>query len=384
MKKKMLSLATVLCLGIGFVGGCNKDNNSFKKLTIEGQDIVLTVGKDSKYTADDLFSGMLSTEVGAQTAYEKILKMIVENSVDTDSNMEASWELLLDSFEEEVASKVASEGMSKKEARTTLLTEQGYSSISEKKEAYFYEVKLAKLQDEYWKEKKDYYFEEYLKERLPYYVKHILVNTGYTEARGPYNSIIDSDDANDLYDVYSLLAKGEKFSYVMNHKSEDKTDGTGYHMDLTTSFVPEFLHGVFVLDSLLKNKTAEVEGLTTDVLSYYVNNLASTSEENDYNFNVIYASDIETLGEKSSVAEKNDISTCVNDDEEDKETCSGGLSDSTAYGSASALYTRTIIFNQTFNNPGISVIALDEDLPNAHYVELTIDGKKQKFLDTYI
>ena len=68
--------------------------------------------------------------------------------------------------------------------------------------------------------------------------------------------------------------------------------------------------------------------------------------------------------------------------DENKEVEVGNLTNSNAYGTNSSLYTRTIIFNQTFNNPGISVIAydLDKELPEGRYMELTINGKKQKVL----
>ena len=380
MKKKWLSLAMVLCFGISFAGGCSKESDSFTKLNLDGYDIVLKIGDKAKYTADNLFSDMLNTEEGVQTAYEKILKMIVENSIETDANMEASWDLMLDSFEEEVKTLAATEGISEKEARKNLLAEDGYGSIQEKKEAYFYEIKLSKMQENYWNERMGYYFEKYFNDRLPYYVKHVLVKTGYTAARGPYASIIDTDDANDLFDVYSMLAKGEKFSYIMNHKSEDtgSVDGTGYHMDLTTSFVTEFLHGVFVLDSLLKNETAKVSGLTSEVLDYYVN---STAGGKDYNFNVIHASDIVALKDNASSSQSNSISAYKKDDE-NKDVSAGTLSNSSLYGTTSSLYTKSIIFNQTFNNPGISVIAYDlnEEIPGGKYMELTINGENKKLL----
>ena len=307
--------------------------------------------------------------------------MLVENTIETDKNMEASWELLLDSFEDEVETKSLSEGISEDEAREALLKEDGFESIEEKKKAYLYEVKLSKLQDKYWKERKNYYYEKYLEERMPYYVKHVLVKTGYSSARGPYASVIDSDDANDLYDVYDLLTKGEKFSYIMNHKSEDSgsADGSGYHMDLTTSFVTEFLHGVFAFDSLTKDKTGEVTGMTSEITDFYLNQ--AQAGEKDYNFNVIYASDIKTLGDKASSSDYNSISTYEKDDEQN-EVSVGSLSNSNAYGSTSALYTRSIIFNNTFNNAGISVIAydLDEEMPSDNFVEMKINGKTQKVL----
>lgn len=380
MKKKMLSLATVLCLGIGFIGGCKKDENTFNKLNLDGHDIVLMLGDNTKYTADDLFGEMLNSELGSKTAYEKILKMIVENTIESDANMETSWDLMLEKFEESVQSKSLSEGISEDEAREALLLEEGYSSIEEKKDAYIYGVKLSKLQEKYWNERKGYYYEQYFNARLPYYVKHILVKTGYSSSRAPYASVIDSDDAKDLYDVYSLLAKGEKFAYVMNHKSEDATDGNGYHMDLTTSFVTEFLHGVFALDSLMKDETSKVQGLNSEILDYYVNG-ATMGEDGDYKFNVIYASDLEVLGKEATGSDANKIYTYENDEEDgDKEVSVGQLSDSSAYGSNSAMYTRSVIFNRTFNNPGISVISLDNNFTGSNYMELTINGKTHKLL----
>ena len=53
--------------------------------------------------------------------------MVVESSVDIDPNMRASWELLVDSFEEQVKTKAASEGISEDEAREKLLAEEGYA-----------------------------------------------------------------------------------------------------------------------------------------------------------------------------------------------------------------------------------------------------------------
>ena len=156
MKKKWLSLATLLCFGVGFISGCKNDGSSFDTLNIDGHDIVLTVG-DTKYTADELFAEMLDSQTGAEEAYKTILRMMVENVIETDSNMEASWELMLDSFEEEVESKSLSEGISEDEAREALLKEEGYTSVDEKKAAYLYEVKLAKFQENYWNDRKDYY-----------------------------------------------------------------------------------------------------------------------------------------------------------------------------------------------------------------------------------
>ncbi len=371
MKKRWLPLVLLFCFCVCFIGGCKDENNSVvDKLNIDGKDIILKVG-DKTYSADELFSDMLNSGVGVQSAYSKILEMVVESSVEVDSNMEASWELKLDAFEEEVATYASSNGVSEDEARTQLLSDEGYSSVEEMKNAYYYEVKLDKVQDMYWEEKKDEYYDAYFEARLPYYVKHVLVKTSYNSTRGMYATTIDSSDAKALHKVYDMLVNGYKFSYIMNQVSEDtgsKDTGLGYHMDLTTSFVSEFLHGVFVFDALLKNQTSEVIGLTNDVLSLY------SSSTTGYNFGVINASDIEALGDSSESSSYEDIRMYEGDDTESKDTIYN------AYG-YNSLYSRSIIFNQTFNNPGISVIAydLDEDAPE-NVVSININGVSKNVL----
>lgn len=380
MKKRWLSLLMLFCFSMCFISGCkDTENGPVSKLNVEGSDVVLKIG-NTNYTADELFADMLKTGVGAEEAYERILRMVVESSVPVDSNMEASWDLLLESFEENVKTTAASGGISEDEARKQLLTEEGYASIEEKKEEYYYSVKLAQLQDEYWDNNKYDFYSKYFNERLPYYVKHVLVKTPYTSARGAYSTIIESSDAKALFNVYDWLVKGYDFSQIMNEYSEDpgsSDTGLGYHMDLTTSFVTEFLHGVFIFDALLKGKTAELEGTgITEAAKLY----ASTNKGEGYNFGVINASDIEVLGAEASDSDIKSITMyekTVNEETSKEEEKNVGTV-STAYGSSYSLYARSIIFNQTFNNPGISVIAYDveRDGVDAPTAKININGKE--------
>lgn len=361
MKKKLMSLMLLFGLSLSFVSGCKKDDGSVvDSLNIEGKDIVLKVG-DTVYSADELFGDMLSSQTGAKEIYEKVLRTVVESTIDIDKDMEASWDLLVDAFEEKVKTQAASTGASKKEVRKQLLAEEGYSSMAEKKDAYFYSVRLNEIQDKFWKERKDYYTDLYFENRLPYYVKHVLVKTGYTASRAPYASVISSDDATDLYDVYDMLENlyddneklRYKFSYIMNEKSEDpgsNNTGYGYYMDLTTSFVSEFLHGVYMFDTMIKDETDEIYGLNSGVKAFY------TGKTSGYNFGYINASDIESLGKVASDTHDNNITIC----KDGMDTCKETSTLYTAYdNSTTSLYSRTMIFNQTFNNAAINVIAYD-------------------------
>lgn len=384
MRKKWLPLLTLFCLSISCVGGCSSDNTStVDRLTIDGEDVVLKVG-DKTYKAVELFESLLKGEDGAQEIYEKVLKMVVNNTMSTSSDMETSWDLKLEAFEEDVEEYAASNSVSEKEARKTLLANEGYSSIDEMKEEYLYSVKLSKLEDKYWEDNKEELYEEYFEKMLPYYVQHVLVKTSYNTTRGAYANSIASTDATDLYEVYEMLKNGEKFNYIKNEKSEDTGSSNtklGYYMDLTTSFVSEFLHGVFTFDALLKGKTSEVSGLTSEVLELY----KSTNVSNEgYNFSYINASDIEALGKTASSTTDNNIT--IYKDVEDTEN--GGTKEESngtiysAFGSSTdLLYSRSMIFNQTFNNPGISVIVydLDDDVAS-NTTTLNINGENKKVL----
>lgn len=386
MKKKLMSLIMLFGLSLSFVSGCKKDDDSVvESLNLEGKDIVLKVGNKT-YSADDLFGDMLSTTTGAEDLYNKVLRTVVESTIEIDPDMEASWDLLLDSFEKEVETYAASNGVSEKDAREKLLTDQGYASIEEKKDAYFYDVRLNEIQDKFWKERKDYYSDLYFNSRLPYYVKHVLVKTGFTSSRAPYASVISSDDATDLYDVYDMLENlydendklRYKFSYIMNEKSEDpgsNNTGYGYYMDLTTSFVTEFLHGVYMFDAMLKGETDKIYGLTSDVTDFYT---SSVTGENEYGFGYINASDIESLGSAASSTVDNNITIC----KDGMEKCEETSTIYTAYDSSStSLYSRTMIFNQTFNNAAINVIAydLEGDAPK-NTKTIKLNGVEKKVL----
>lgn len=377
MKKKLLSLLMLFGLSLSAVSGCSNDDTSVvERLNQDGKDVVLKVG-NTVYTADQLFKDMLESEAGIETVYEKVLRMIVETNVPINDNMRASWELLMDSFDEEVETYALSNGVSEDEARTQLLTEEGYSSVEEKEDAYFYGLRAKEFQDKYWKERKDYYFERYFEERLPYYVKHVLVYANYTPARGAFATTTDPEDATNLYEVYKMLVDGKKFSYIMNEKSVDNNGATssantgrGYYMDLGTSFVTEFLHGVYMFDALQKGKTSNVTGLPSEVSTFYANN----------NFNIINASDIEALGKTADSYTNNNVTIY----EDGKDIVTSG-NDSTSTGKTlytdSSMYSRSIIFNQTFNNPGISLINYDlkGDLP-ANSAEITVKGEKYNVL----
>ena len=287
MKKRWLSLLMLFSVCLCSVGGCKKNNDSaVDKLVIDGNDVVLKIG-DTKYTANDLFGDLLSSEAGVKGAYEKLLKAIVLNSVDDDSSLDASWELKLDSFNDDVKTYMNQNSVSKSDAEKAVLKEAGYETIDEMKDEYYYGVKLAKLQEKYWNEKSNYYYEEYLKNNLPYYVRHALVKADYQSTRGTYASTITADQSKKLYQVYSKLVKGDKFYTIMQDVSDDtgsNKTGQGYMMDITTdNFETEFLHATMIFDALLRNKTDKVTGLNTDILSEFM-----TSNSNGYNFRKYY------------------------------------------------------------------------------------------------
>ena len=109
------------------------------------------------------------------------------------------------------------------------------------------------------------------------------------------------------------------------------------------------MYGVFVFDAMTKGETDSLTGSgITKVAKLYE---GKGGGENNFNFGVINASDIEVLGKESSNSDIKSISMYekkLNEDTQLYEEVSSGTI-STAYGSSYALYARSIIFNQTFS-----------------------------------
>ena len=396
MKRKNLSFMTLFMLTASLVGGCSCSKGNNENVS----ELVIKVG-DKEYSAKELYNELLSTGTGANEAFAKVLRAVVESSVETHPNIQAAADLAAESFEEDVENDALANGTSKDESRKKLLEEKGYSSVDEMKADIIYEQKLTRITESYWEENKASYFDGYVEDRLPYLIRHVLVKIDDSNANKISNNVtVSKDDAKKLYDVIKRFENGDKFSYVANQESEDTgstAKGGAYYMDMTSGangFVDEFVYGTYAFDAYTTrveesdtvkyvygatDKVNKLKGLSdTDTFSkYYANgfNFVDMSVvnllEKVYDQTSYSDKDYFQISAVNKVGEGTDITY---------ETADGNINSTENY------YARSIIFNRAFNKPGVSVIGYNKlsDIPEGvtNYVELKLSATESKYILT--
>lgn len=386
MKKKNLSFMTLFMLTATLVGGCSCGKQSNENVS----NLVIKVG-DKEYSAKELYNDLLSTGIGANEAFSKILRLVVEQSMETTSNIQAAADLAAESFEKEVENDAAANGISKEESRKKLLEQKGYTSVEQMKSDIIYEQKLTRITESYWEENKESYFEGYIQSRLPYLVRHILVKIDDTNANKIANNVsISQTDGQKLVDVIKDLEKEGDFDTVARFESEDtgsNITGGAYYMDNTygaNGFVDEFVYGTYAFDTYT---TKSVEG---DVTTYTyganqtkLNKLSGLNDTDTFakyykdGFNFVDMSIVNMMGEvynKTTLSNKDYFTIDVVDSE--GKTASN-------LNSTENYYARSILFNNAFNKPGVSVIGYssktEAEESAAHYVEFK-NGNDTKYI----
>ena len=386
MKKKNLSFMTLFMLTATLVGGCSCGKQSNENVS----NLVIKVG-DKEYSAKELYNDLLTTGIGANEAFSKILRLVVEQSMDTSPNIQAAADLAAESFEEEVANNAVSNGISKDEARKKLLEEKGYTSVEQMKSDIIYEQKLTRITESYWEDNKETYFEGYIKARLPYLVRHILVKIDDTNANKIANNVsISQTDGQKLFDVIKDLEKEGDFDTVARFESEDtgsNITGGAYYMDSTygaNGFVDEFIYGTYAFDTYTTKSVSN--GVTTYTYGADETKLSKLTGLNDVNaftkyyedgFNFVDMSIVNMMGEiynKTTLSNKDYFTIDVVDGE-------GNTASNP--NSTENYYARSVLFNQAFNKPGVSVIGYNSkeeaEASAAHYVEFK-NGNDTKYI----
>lgn len=391
MKKTNLSFMTLFMLTTALVGGCSCGKQSNENINTNVFEI-----DGKKYSADELMKQLLSTSTGENEAFAKILRVVVENSMDTLPNIQAAADLAAKSFEEEVETYALQNGVSVEDARKSLLEEKGYESVDDMKADIIYEQKLTRITESYWEENKNKYYDEYIEARLPYLIRHVLVKV-QASANGnkiANNVAISQDEAKKLFDVIKDLEKEGDFDTVARLESDDpgsNMTGGAYYMDNSygtgsSAFVDEFLYGTYAFDTYTKRsvedgKVKYTYGADQDKLEKLVG-LKDTETFAKYyesGFNFVDMSIVNMLGEvynKTTQSNKNYFTISVVDKDG---------KDASNLNSSENYYARSIIFNRAFNKPGVSVIGYNtkEEAVKAgakHYVEYKVDNTTKYIL----
>lgn len=401
MKKKNLSFMTLFMLTASLVGGCSCNKQSNENVS----NLVIKVG-DKEYSAKDLYNELLSTGTGANEAFAKVLRLVVESAMDTTPNIQAAADLAAENFETEVENDSITNGTSKDDSRKKLLEEKGYSSVDEMKADIIYEEKLERVTQNFWETRKTGYFERYMEARLPYLVRHVLVKIDDTNGNKIANNVsISQSDGEKLYDVIKRFESGDKFSYVANQESEDTgstATGGAYYMDNTygvNGFVDEFVYGTYAFDayttkSVEDGKTVYTFGADEEKVSKLtgLNDTETFAKYYENGFNFVDMTYVNALGDvynQTTLANKDyfNIGVVNKVEEEGKEptyeSASGNLN------SSENAYARSIIFNRVFNKTGVSVIGYnsESEIPesvkdNGNYVELKMSDTESKYILT--
>lgn len=390
MKKKNLSFMTLLMLTATLIGGCSCDNKSNENVN----SLVIKVG-NKVYSAKELYNELLSTGTGTNEAFAKVLRLVVEQTMETTANIQGAADLAAESFEEEVKTNAASNGISRDEARKQLLKDKGYESVEQMKSDIIYERKLDLMTTTYWEENKEAYYNEYVANRLPYLIRHVLVKIeDYTNANKIANNVnVSQPEAKKLADVVKDLEQHGDFVETAHLYSEDPGSvGTGgaYYMDNTygaNGFVDEFVYGTYAFDAYTTR--TEVDGNVTYTygpVEDKISKLAGLSDteafatyyENGFNFVDMNLFNI--LGEVDDQTDRNakDFFSIDNYNQDGTKSTSS-MNDTDNY------YARSIIFNRAINKPGVSVIGYNTKeeaiAANAkHFVEYKVENDTKYIL----
>ena len=345
MKKTVLSLAVASLV----LAGCGKSSKELSKKTVDGKDVIASIGGEYIYT-DDVNDIIVGTNSGNETIYNQVSKLLTQTAYPITSDIKASAEVKVEQFKTTAKETAAANGTDYDTELETALSDLGVSSIKELQKYYEYDLQLSKLTDKYWEEKEEAYYESYVDNALPYHLSHTLVTVGATDMY--FLDSISADYAKKIGNVIKDLKNGRTFDFVAQNYSDDGSADKGGDlglMDVHTSFVSEFKYSVYMLDYYTQ-------------LTKNANFFSSTSQLYQNTVNALKNSDFYANGLNQIPMSKAELLLSA--------------ADKTTYNvnnySYTRTYTRNIIFNNYFNQPGASVIVFDDE---TKLIENKVDGQ---------
>ena len=334
MKKTVLSLAVASLV----LAGCGKTSKELSKKTVDGKDVIASIGGEYIYT-DDVNDLIVGTNYGNESIYNQVSKLLTKTAYPITSDIKASAEVKVEQFKTTAKETATTNGTAYEDELETALSDLGVESIKDLQKYYEYELQTAKLADKYWEEKEEAYYESYVEEALPYHLSHTLVTIGATDMY--FLDSISADYAKKIGNVIKDLKNGRTFDFVAQNYSDDSSADKGGDlglMDVNTAFVSEFKYSVYMLDYYTQlTKKADFFNSTSQLYQDTVNALKASD---------FYANGLNEI--PMSAAE-----------------LLLSAADKTTYNvnnySYTRTYTRNILFNNYFNQPGASVIVFDDE-----------------------
>jgi hypothetical protein len=354
----MLALVSVMTATLASCGE-GYDYRDGKMLYINGE----------AYTTDELFKSFnIDTSTGVKAYYDVLNNIAIEATVKKTDDMKATvTNAIKKDFTEKAKSNASTNGTTESEELEKLLDAAGYDTLEEATDGYFLKEKKSKASKEYQEAEATYtseFIPEFVKTQAPYHVKHILVKFDSSANGSLYQGTISKDDAKDLANVIERLAGSENFGSVAMSKSDDTSSAAKYGdtgiMSKTTSFNNEFKLNIYAYDaffnSAVTSSSQEVSRLKSTLFSSNADIAAKFAEvDGSKAYGIPY----------SAVKEMEYYA--------DKTTDANGVA---VTGAQEYNYPRNVIYNNYFNQHGLSFIYLDQPTAatSAYYTQADYDA----------
>ena len=223
MRKKVVSFIMLFAMTLGFVGGCNDEQNEDSILVAEGKEVIAKIN-GVYYTADDVYGSLITSNSNASFLYEQLERKLIETVIQISDGAKSRIENEILAWKKNIETNSALKGTKyEDDLKTALEDEFGVSSEEELLEKKIFELKESTLLNQYKEEMNDTYYNSYLATRNIYHVSQILISVNENREYDYFNIEINKDQAKKLYDVVSQLQKGESFYNVALQYSDDSS-----------------------------------------------------------------------------------------------------------------------------------------------------------------
>lgn len=364
MNKRLLTLSMVGVLTVG-LASCS----DVKQKEVDGKQVIVTI-KDTDYTADELLSDYAQDSAGVNAYYNAIYDVLVRDHETITDDMEQKVDSKIDSFVKSVRSNANTNGKTYRSQLSDELEEKGLESLEELREVYMLEEQKTKFEDTWYDKNLETLTTSYLAEKTPYHIRHILIKTNEA-GTSLYDGKISESEAIKLSNTIQRIAEGkETFGQVAQQASDDTGSAALYGsvgvMDQDTGFVNEFKLGIFAYDAYLNAKNKDTQsGEKLNIPTLVLDESADADKNTDlggvmaaYNVKDAVTSvneipyqkvlDLETYADVDDT-----INNVIYVPDNGKYDGNVGTTINDSY------YPRNILFNNYFNDHGLSVIVND-------------------------
>jgi hypothetical protein len=355
MNKRLATLSLAALLAALTLSSCKGYNYR------EG---IMLVYNGTEYTAADVFKSFnIDTQSGVKAYYDVLNDVDIEACYDR-STFASTVNSEMKDFKDTASKTAKNNGTTYAEELTKALKAKGFTTLEELEDSYYLAQKTTQASTDFYSNTNynTTFVQQVVDSYAPYHIRHILAKFSSDASSSLYQGTISEADAKKISTIATSLANGETFGSVAQYSDDSanssdsnmissKNFGDAGIMTTKTSFVSEFKYGVYTYDAFfssltddqkasVKSKTFPSTALDTatdtsgkDLVDAY------TAEAGSGVYGIPYSALIQLNYYASTT----------------KDSHGETPSNSSAYN-----YPRNVIFNNYFNNHGLSFIYLDD------------------------